>query len=156
MSRVSDTPRLVGGDRVMDHRGNEGIARECTNRTTREKFIGVFITAGPLKNTWAQKVWQFEPLLDHEGGTLSARCVKCDRLFLATVRTERVGALQTKDVPKQEKCRTCTGYTRTAAQKDRDRQLDATSDDMRKTKHHAVPLSPEAAQRLRDEQEQSF
>jgi hypothetical protein len=139
MSRVSDTPRLVAGDRVMDHRGNQGIARECTNRTTREKFIGVFITAGPLKNTWAQKVWQFEPLLDHEGGTLYADCVKCLRSFKATVRTERVGALQTKDVPKQEKCRTCTGHTRTAAQRDRDRHLESMGDHQRRTKHHAVP-----------------
>jgi hypothetical protein len=139
MSRVSDTPRLVAGDRVMDHRGNQGIARECTNRTTREKFIGVFITAGPLKNTWAQKVWQFEPLLDHEGGTLSARCVKCDRLFLATVRVQRVGALESRNVAREEKCRTCTGHTRTAAQRDRDRHLDETAVHQQRTGHHAVP-----------------
>jgi hypothetical protein len=139
MPRDLDTPRLVEGDVVRDHRGTEGRARQCTNRKTGERFVGVLITSGPLKNTWAQKVWQFEPLLDHEGGTLSARCVKCDRLFLATVRTERVGALQTKDVPKQEKCRTCTGHARTSAQKERDRQLDDTAVHQQRTKHHAVP-----------------
>jgi hypothetical protein len=140
MPRITgDTPRLINGDRVADHRGNQGIARACVNRTTREPFVGVFITAGPLKNTWAQKVWQFEPLLDHEGGKISAVCVKCERPFRATVRVERVGALESRDVAREEKCRTCTGHSRTAAQRDRDRQVAAAGDHVAKTKHHAVP-----------------
>jgi hypothetical protein len=135
---VDAPPRFIEGDLVRDRRGNTGSARLCRRRDTGEQFIGLKITAGPDKGEWG-KSYHFEPVLDHEGGSLRAICERCERPFLATVRTERVGALQTKDYPKQEKCRTCTGHTRTAAQRDRDRQLDETSVHQQRTGHHAVP-----------------
>jgi hypothetical protein len=138
MSRVTDAPpRLVNGDRVRDHRGNDGYARTCKNGKTGESFVGVFITAGPGKGTWGRP-HEFNPLLDHEGGSIRTECRTCERVFLATVRVERVGELENRNCPRESKCRTCTGFSRTPAQKERDRELHAVGDGMAKTKHHAL------------------
>lgn len=128
---------LIEGDKVTDHRGNTGYARACVNSQTKQRFVGVFITDGPSKGTWG-KPYHFSPVLDHEGGTLRTICEKCDRPFLATVRVERVGELESRNYPRQEKCRTCAGRQRTGAQRDRDNAAAALSDHQRKTKHHAV------------------
>lgn len=133
-----DTPRLVDGDRVRDDRGNTGYARASVNRKTQERFVGVFITDGPAKNTWGQP-HRFTPELDHVGGSLLTVCIKCSRYFMATVRVERVGELLSKNVAREEKCRTCTGHRRTAAQRDRDQAVDTAGEHVRRTKHHAVP-----------------
>lgn len=130
---MTERLELIAGDYVTDDRGNFGFARLSQNHTTKEHFIGVIITEGPDKPNRFGKSWHFRPLLDHPGGTLDARCQRCDRPFKGTPQV--LQSLGGTIVIKEDCCRTCSGHTQTSAQRERERIEDQAGWWAKKTEH---------------------
>lgn len=131
---MSDRLEVLEGDYVTDGEGNTGIVRRCFNKTTHEHYLRVFVVNGPQRKHWRPTSY-FQPQLDHPGGTVTARCLDCRRPFKG--HSDPLLKNDTREFSKEDKCRTCAGYQRTPAQRERDREAHAAGEYARKTKHHA-------------------
>jgi hypothetical protein len=78
---MRDRPQYQDGDRLEDGAGSVGYVRECTNRSTGQKFLKVFVVEGPRKGQWHIPEAFGPPPIDWSPDGPHTVCADCERVF---------------------------------------------------------------------------